>query len=129
MQEVDIRKYEVKAADFPISVRVAARNLPICQAVASRVQVKQGGQVTGSIPVAQEQEDPAHGAMSYQIPDPGTAPAADLIQNVDCWFPDASPADSRYEVTIRSAQADQVTTRGSRPTINPRTITLTFLYR
>lgn len=128
MQEVDIRKYEVKAADFPITVRVVARNLPVCQAVASRVQVKQGGQVTGSIPVAQEQEDSAHGAMGYQIPDPGTGPA-DLIQNVDCWFPLDAPEDSRYIVTITSALADQATTRGSRPTINPRTITLTFLYR
>jgi hypothetical protein len=129
MQEVDIRKYELKKADFPITVQVAARNLPVCQAVASRVQVKQGGQVTGSIPVAQEQEDPAHSAMGYQIPDPGTGPGADLIQNVDCWFPDGAPEDSRYIVTITSALGDQATTRGSRPTINPRTITLTFLYR
>lgn len=128
MHEVDIRKYEVKAADFPVTVLVAARNLPICQAVASRVQVRRGGQVTGSIPVAQEQ-DPVHGTMGYQIPDPGTGSGADLIQDVDCWFPDDPPEGSRYEVTITSAQADRVTTKGFRPTINPRTITLTFLYR
>jgi hypothetical protein len=128
MQTSDIRMYEVKAADFPITVLVAAKDLPICQAVASRVQVKHNGLVTGSIPVAQEQ-DPVHGTMGYQIPDPGTGPGPDLIQNVDCWFPDNPPQGSHYEVTITSAQADQFITKGSRPTINPRTITLTFLYR
>jgi hypothetical protein len=128
MQTVDIRKYEVKAPDFPITVLLAAKSLPICQAVASRVQVKQHGEVTGSIPVAQAQ-DPANCTMGYQIPDPGTGPGADLIQNIDCWFPDDAPEGSRYEVTITSAQADHASTKGFRPTINPRTITLTFLYR
>ena len=128
MHQVDIRKYEVKAADFPINVLVAAKDLPICQAVASRVQVKQNGQVTGAIPVAQEQ-DTVHCTMGYQIPDPGAAPGADLIQNVDCTFPDNPPQDSCYELTITSAQGDHASTKGFRPTINPRTITLTFLYR
>jgi hypothetical protein len=128
MHEVAIRNYEVNAADFPINVLVAAKGLPICQAVASRVQVKRNGQVTGSIEVAQEQY-PVHCTMDYQIPDSGAGPGVDLIQNVDCWFPDDPPQDSCYELTITSAQANQATTKGFPPTINPRTITLTFLYR
>jgi len=128
MQVVGIRTYEVRAEDFPIAIEVAAMNLPICQAVASRVQVKQNGAVTGSFPVTVT-DAPLNRAIRYSIPPPSEGPDADLVQNVDCTFPDDAPDDSRYEVTIAPAQGEPAKTTGWCPTINPRTITLTFQYR
>ena len=128
MLAVGIRTYRVTAADFPIAIEVVAKKLPICQAVASRVQVTQNAAVTDSFPVTVT-DDPGNKSIRYSIPKPTKGPEADLVQNLDCVFPDDAPEDSRYEVTITSALNKRAKTTGSRPTLNPRTITLTFQFR
>ncbi|MBI3280026.1 MAG: hypothetical protein HYZ57_09320 [Acidobacteria bacterium] len=122
------RTYEVTKDDFPVRIEVVARNLPFCQAVASDVQIVEDGITVESAPVTVE-NDPAQAAIRYEISKPVRPPDLDLVQNIDCTFPDDAPAHSRYEVSIHSTAGDVANTTGSRPTINPRTVTLTFRYR
>jgi hypothetical protein len=128
MRKTAIRTYEVRRDDFPIGIEVVAKHLPRCQAVASRIQVRKDTEVSESFSV-EVTEDPAKGAIRYSIPVPAIEPKLDLIQIVDCTFPDDAPDSSAYEVTISSARGDRERTTGSRPTISPRTILLTFQYR
>jgi hypothetical protein len=128
MKKVGIRKYEVEEGDFPLQVRVEAKNLASCQAVPSAVQVSKDGVVVDAFAV-QVTEHAADLAISYAIPRHHAGPQHDLVQSVDCWFADNRSENSRYEVLIQSALGDEERTTGSAPTINPRNITLTFHHR
>jgi hypothetical protein len=122
-----IRTYRVLEDDFPIKINVQAKNLDFCIAVAGDVQVKKNGSVMDPIPVAVA-SDPVNLAIDWSIAIPVHPPGLTLLEQIDCMFPDNPPSNSKYRVTIKSAKGDVVKTSGSPPTINPRSIILTFLY-
>lgn len=128
MTKIAGRTYRVSATDFPIQVDVVAENLPLCQAVASNVQVVRGGAVVSSFPV-RVNDDPANLAIHYAIPLPAEQPPVDLVQVVGCFFPDPAPGGALYEFTITAAGGEVEKTEGSAPTLNPRNVTLTFEHR
>lgn len=122
------RTYEITKDDLPIRIDVMAENLAFCQALVSDVQIKKDGAVAASFPV-NVIDDPANNAIRYEIPEPTQQPDLVMVQVIDCTFPDDTPDKARYKVTITSAKGDVEKTNGSRPTINPRTIILTFSFR
>jgi hypothetical protein len=128
MRTVGLRTYEVDAVDFPIRVDVQAKHLASCRVVASEVQVMRDGNLLGAFSVTLAR-DSAASKVTYDLPRPGHRAPCDLIQVVHCWFDDASPDNSHYEITISAHSNDKATTTVSRPTINPGVAVLVFQRR
>ena len=122
------RTYEVLAGDFPLRIEVKAMNLDFCRVVTSDVQVKKDGVVLDPIPLAVT-EDHDNLLVTFDMPLPAYPPDLDLLEQIDCWFPDLPQDNSKYTVTITSATGDVEQTSGSPPGINPRSIILKFYYR
>ena len=122
------RTYEVLTGDFPLRIEVKAKNLDSCQAVTSDVVVKKEGVLMDPIPLAVT-EDPDNLLITFDMPLPAYPPDLDLLEEIQCWFPDYPPDNSKYKVTITSATGEVERTSGSPPSINPRSIILKFYYR
>jgi hypothetical protein len=128
MQTAGPRSYAVKSADFPITVIIAAKNLPACRAVVSAVHILVEGNPGGTITV-KPVDDAAALTTSHSIQRPSALTSADLVQTIHATFGATAPANSRYEVTITAFTGDTATTTISRPTIDPGIAVLVFKLR
>jgi hypothetical protein len=127
VKQTGTRKYEVKEADFPITVVIEARKLKNNNAVASDVLVVQQGAIVEKIPVKLVAVPPL--SKKYSIKKPTTPPPSDLTQAITGFFGSNAPDNASYLVTITSAIGDEFVTTIGVPGIDPGIANLTFQYR
>ncbi len=128
MRQTGIRTYEVRKADFPITVVIRARKLAACDVVVSDVHVVKNGELIDQFTVTVTSDD-ANLAKRYAVKKPKQRPSCDLLQTVNGWFGAKPPDNASYEITMTSAQDDEFKTSIGVPSIDPGIANLTFQYR
>ena len=128
MRQKGPRTYELKAADFPVTVRVRAKNLRECVVVVSDAHVMKGAEEAERIGIDVVEEESAL-SKSYRLEAPDVKAPCDIVQSIHGWF-GKKPADTaRYEISIAGSGGDEFTTGINVPTIDPGIANLTFQSR
>jgi len=116
------RLFEVTAADFPIKIKIEARNLQACQAFVSDTVVTVDGNQVATMPVSV-----AGSGMEkhYRISLPAQSPC-NAISVINGYFADAAPENAQYVITLAAASGDSGKTTIARPALNPGIAALVF---
>jgi hypothetical protein len=127
VQDLGMRTYRVKAADFPLAIEVRASGLAANRAVIGSFRIVKNGSQVGRVQ-PKEKLDGTGMVRSYGMdkPDHGDC---DVTHHIDGWFDSGATASARYTITItpKAGTAAQTTIR--RPTLNPGVANLTFQVR
>jgi|WetSurMetagenome_2_1015567.scaffolds.fasta_scaffold297221_1 hypothetical protein len=127
MKKIGSRTYEVTATDFPIQVKIRAKELNNCDAVPSDIHIARQGSLEQIVPVVVSKPDSITITYEIQNPDPDSECA--MTQSIPCYFPDDCNDAACYEFVISAADGTTEKTTARVPTINPSFVTLAFLYK
>lgn len=139
MQRVGPRIYQITDDDYPIEVRIEAKDLESFLAVVSEAMVtRPDGTMVTRFPLPLDEPGGEPLVREFVIPDPAdpSTPAAarytkpaNITTLTLTSFATANGENPRYEFTITAASGDVETTINRRPTVGEGRVPLTFRYR